>query len=223
MPSYRLDARAVSKDILKKYSKLIEGLAIENGELRVMTTEVLPKARGVSLLPDDSTRLSGVTDITKARAVTMPVAGESDLELRRTWSVEAYSTRKADLARLPVRAGSLCLQVTLGGGRGDQVCLGAPVTVPNNANAISLRARGAFAEGDRMSLGVVLTTARERPWLELVTVDLKQGQWQLIEAALGAIDASKLQKADRVNLVITTDADDGFCQIQDMHIAVKAG
>lgn len=137
----------------------------------------------------------------------------------RSWQVEPYSNRQASIRQTAISPGHPVLFVELTGGRGDSTYLGRELELEPESTELGLAVNAFFENQESMTMGVVLTTERERPWLELPAIQLSCGNWQTLYFDLSQLKTEKLAKVDRINLVITTGSDEARLMIDRIRIS----
>ncbi len=138
------------------------------------------------------------------------------------WTLESYSTRKAILQITAVSMGVPALRVILAGGRGDTIYIGHNFAMSESATSLKIRLLTNCSEEDSISLGIVLTTDKERPWLEIDPVQLEKGSWKEMEFDLAALKAGKaakkITKVNKIILTVKSDSEEGFLLIENMDL-----
>lgn len=144
--------------------------------------------------------------------------GMAELEKLGDWQVEQYSTREGILHQTAITPGLLALRIGFGGGRGDTIYAGRPLSLPDGAKSIRFGAYACPEGDDPVSMGVVFTTKRERPWLENQPVELPKNSWTEMVFDLTGLKSEKILKADKLILSVVTEADDGFVLVDQIKI-----
>lgn len=218
MPHYRIESSKKGKGLalLAEHEKQIVSLGLGvGGEFLLESKKPLPDIDGlVELSNEEHEALRPKTNRPTTRTEQTSLPGMTTLEDAKHWAIETYSPRKADISQAVVSAGVPALRIVLGGGRGDKIYLGRPLQLPAEARTLHIKLQARYDEADSMSLGLVLTTARERPWLETPIQILHPGVWQELDFKLDAFEEKKRLKTSRLVLALVTDADDGQVMIE---------
>ena len=134
------------------------------------------------------------------------------------WGVEPHSSRKASLDITAISAGVPALRIVFKEGRGDTMYIGSPITINSKAQGLRIRTFAKCADAEAVSLGLVLTTERERPWLELAPMSMEQGIWKDLEFPLAGINMganmNKLDKVNKIVLAVKSNSDAGYLLVE---------
>jgi hypothetical protein len=218
MPHYRIESSKKGEGLalLKGHEKNIVSLGIgAGGEFLLESKKPLKGIDGLVVLSDEEHEaLRSKTNRPTTLTEQTSLPGMATLEDAKHWTIEPYSPRKADISQAVVSAGVPALGIVLGAGRGDKIYLGRPLQLPAEARRLHIKVQARCNEDESMALGLVLTTARERPWLETPTQVLHPGVWEELDYDLDAFKKEKRLKASRLVLALVTDADDGQVMIE---------
>lgn len=223
MPYYRLASEVAehSEKIFSENANAIQQLFYdEHGALILHTKKQLDKIKGLKKVSKKeydglhAELLGGVEKIKQNSAFQ----DMENLEQASNWMVEPYSTRQANISELAIRPGDSVMSILLGGGRGDTTYIGRPNVIPEQASLIQMKVQAHCIDNETAAVGIVLTTERERPWLAFEPVMLQPGIWSLLEFNLSDLDEKKITRVDRINIVIVTEADEGYILVQDMQV-----
>ncbi|MCH7575325.1 MAG: hypothetical protein IIA59_09395 [Candidatus Marinimicrobia bacterium] len=140
------------------------------------------------------------------RIVTSLLAEQSAVD---KWQVEPYSKRKSDLNIIPLYKGAVSLRATFGAGRSDTIYIGRSMPKGQQYAGITLKLTAISPDDVPVSVGPILTTDKERPWLEIEPQVVTKDQASELYYDFGQLTSAKLEKADRIVLAITTEADEG--------------
>lgn len=176
----------------------------ETGDLLIRAQEAIPGLSKANRQAFEAVR----AHVAEARAAE-PRLLVTELHASSTWRVEPSSPRRAALAPAPSPSGGPALRIELGGGKGDTIRVGRPLRIPAEARGLRLSVRALLPEGEALSIGAVLTTEAERPWLEVAAQEVAPGGARELSLDLSGLDEKKRARADRLVLVIVSDADSG--------------
>jgi len=217
MPHYRIESSKKGEGLalLKGHEKQIVSLGIGvGGEFLLESKKPLPGIDGLVALSDEERETLRPKTRSTASIEQAGLPGMVTLEDAKHWTIEPYSPRKADISQAAVSAGVPALRIVLGAGRGDKIYLGRPLQLPAEARTLHIKVQARNNEDESMALGLVLTSARERPWLETPTQALHPGVWEELDYDLDTFKKGKKLKASRLVLALVTDADEGQVMIE---------
>ena len=221
MPYYRLDPEIINsrwRFALKDGGavKIIEDP--ETGLILAFTENNLPVENGMekctAKIFEKSARKIEKNKI--ASIENTPLPGLNKLEEFKNWKLEPYSNRQSNLGILTLRAGVFVLRIEFGGGRGDTICIGREITIPDNANRICFKCYASTSDKEPVSISAILTTGNERPWLETEQIEIPKGIWKEISFDISKFEKGKFTKITRLNLSIVTNVDSGHLLIDNL-------
>jgi hypothetical protein len=175
----------------------------ESGDLLLRTAEPLNglKKTNRQTFDDLQRRLVENPDF-DARLVT------SDLQAAGEWRVEPHSERRAVLAPVAGPSGAPALRIALDARSDRALHVGRSVHVPA-APTLRMFVRTFLPPNALLSIGAVLTTETEHPWLDVDPVEVATGDWSEVNLDLSQLHPSRLARSNRLVLVLVTDADEG--------------
>lgn len=216
MPQYEIDPGRLTDATRKKLTDVAgERVFTAEGRVLLRAEKKLPRAAGVRAVDDAAFEEALAAARDPQRPGRPVVAGASRLEASRQWSVSARSPRKARIHWVAAGGDAQALGVALGEGRGDRVEVVRPVPV-EAVRVVTLQARPDLTPGEEMRVSVVLTSASERPWLERGPEPAEPNAWSTLAFDFSDVDERRLARADRLVIVLHTDADEGGCLLRDV-------
>ena len=185
----------------------------ESGELLIRSEKKLPVTEG--LIETNKNTFGAAKKAAeklakKKPANTLKQTGIDYLGNIQVWRIEPWSTRQAVLKPAALGRGMAALSIHLGGGRGGSIFTGREVVLPPGVRSAHLRVFARGVDDEPLSVGLVLTSPKERPWIELKRVKVQPGVWQTIDFDLGKVKPEKLARVSRLDVLIESEADEGF-------------
>ena len=221
MPYYRIDTNIATKGLapLRGRGKNVVSLGLgTGGEFLLETKKKLDNVEGLIALTEEEREALRPSTGRVGGVEQRVLPGMACLEDARQWSLESYSPRRAQIRQSVSSAGVLALRVVLGAGRGDRVYLGRVLSIPAEAQTICIKVQARCEETEPLAMGLVLTTARERPWLELPARQLHPGKWEELNFDLNELDRNKREKVSRLLLAVISDLDEGQVMIERIKV-----
>lgn len=131
------------------------------------------------------------------------------------WSLEPFSPRQAMLlaATLSDRPGAI---VHLGHGRGDAIYLGRAIEGAHRARALELRYYAFTPDRAPIAIGLVLTNAHARPWLQHAPLAVALLEPHMLRFDLGCFHPARLARIDRACVALVSSAGQGFVVLDDL-------
>ena len=217
MPCYELDGRKMSAKLQRQLASLPMEIVFdsETGRVLARADKKLPRGKGVREIPDaDFARQDEAAGAGVAKRAV--VRGGVRLESSSAWRVGPDSPREARLHWVAIGGDEQALAVALGEGRGDRVEIVCPVRATTDLTGVSLEVKPTLDSGDHLAVGVTLTSATERPWLEREPQPAAPNAWTALAYDFADVDRRKVERADRLVIALHTDADEGVCLIRDL-------
>lgn len=193
----------------------------EKGDLLIESKKKLSGAEGLveSNKNTFSSAKKAMQKLAKKKTVSSQLQNGIDyLGATRLWQVELWSTRQAVLKPAALGRGMAALSIHLGGGRGSSIFAGREVVLPPGVRSAHLRVQARGVDDEPLSVGLVLTSPKERPWIELKPVKVQPGVWQTIDFDLGKVKPEKLSRVSRLNILVESEADEGFVLLSQVRL-----
>ena len=221
MPWYELDARKMAVRTQKRLTTTPLRVVVDETSGRVLahTEQDLGRAKGFKKVTQaEYDTLVGARRGPDAERGRHVARGAGRLELSSRWQVGADSPRKARLGRVASGGDKQALAVTLGGGRGNRVEIVRPVRATTDLKAVTIEIKPTIESGETLAVGVTLTGATDRPWLERLPQPAESGIWNALEFDFGDVPQGKLTRANMLVISLHTDADAAVCLLRSISL-----
>lgn len=222
MPYYRISPSNLDETKTKYFEKKAVSDVIyerETGLLLINSGKNIGKMKGVEKIAqkDFESVKKAAGKFSKAEAPDGVFLDDASSSLEvEDWRIESWSNRRGEISQTVMKAGQATLMIKLGGGRGDELFVGRSLILPRAARLFRTRIMAMCPGEDAVAVGAVFTTEQERPWLEFEPQKIEPNRWEELIFDLSVFKKKKMERTDRLNFKIVTDADEGHLLIDDI-------